>query len=214
MGGITGVTIGTEQINIIAHNTMRIPGHFHTTVVGGTALSFMAVTYYVLPLIFRKKVAFWALAKLQPYIFGIGIVIVSMSMIFMGIFGVPRRHYDISFANAPFQADFHPAVDFFQVTFGIGGMIAAIGVLAFILIAVVTVFFGKPLTADDIKNGADGVPQGVSRLPKQAYTKAEVEIAHQGGLKGTMVFITVFFICFVLYYFTNWKILSFLWKVG
>jgi cytochrome c oxidase subunit 1 len=26
VGGITGVTLGTEQINIIAHNTMRIPG--------------------------------------------------------------------------------------------------------------------------------------------------------------------------------------------
>ncbi|HUH13052.1 MAG TPA: cbb3-type cytochrome c oxidase subunit I, partial [Longimicrobiales bacterium] len=50
VGGITGVTIGTEQINIIAHNTLRVPGHFHTTVVGGTALAFFAVTYYVLPL--------------------------------------------------------------------------------------------------------------------------------------------------------------------
>ncbi|MDE2782965.1 MAG: cbb3-type cytochrome c oxidase subunit I, partial [Gemmatimonadota bacterium] len=28
VGGITGVTFGTEQINIIAHNTLRIPGHF------------------------------------------------------------------------------------------------------------------------------------------------------------------------------------------
>ncbi|MFN8581185.1 MAG: cbb3-type cytochrome c oxidase subunit I [Gemmatimonadaceae bacterium] len=32
VGGITGVTIGTEQINIIAHNTLRVPGHFHATV--------------------------------------------------------------------------------------------------------------------------------------------------------------------------------------
>ncbi|MCB0350391.1 MAG: cbb3-type cytochrome c oxidase subunit I, partial [Bdellovibrionales bacterium] len=67
LGGITGVVIGTEQINIIAHNTMRLPGHFHATVAGGTALSFMAVTYYVLPLIFQKRVAFWGLAKWQPY---------------------------------------------------------------------------------------------------------------------------------------------------
>ena len=37
-GGITGVTLGTQQINIIAHNTLRIPGHFHVTVVGGTTL--------------------------------------------------------------------------------------------------------------------------------------------------------------------------------
>ena len=63
VGGITGVTIGTEQINIIAHNTLRVPGHFHATVVGGTALAFMGVTYYLIPLIFQKKVAFWKLAK-------------------------------------------------------------------------------------------------------------------------------------------------------
>src|SRR5215510_8703445 len=103
LGGITGVTIGTEQINIIVHNTLRVPGHFHTTVVGGTALAFMAVTYYLLPLVFRKRVAFWGLAKLQPWLFGIGIVILSMSMIFQGIFGVPRRNWDISATGAPFQ---------------------------------------------------------------------------------------------------------------
>ncbi len=56
IGGITGVTLGTEQINIIVHNTLRIPGHFHVTVVGGTTLAFMALTYYVIPLIFQRKV--------------------------------------------------------------------------------------------------------------------------------------------------------------
>ena len=39
VGGITGVTIGTEQINIIVHNTLRVPGHFHATVVSGTAMA-------------------------------------------------------------------------------------------------------------------------------------------------------------------------------
>ena len=41
VGGITGVTIGTEQINIVVHNTLRVPGHFHATVVSGTAMAFM-----------------------------------------------------------------------------------------------------------------------------------------------------------------------------
>ncbi|MDH5283745.1 MAG: cbb3-type cytochrome c oxidase subunit I [Gemmatimonadota bacterium] len=68
VGGITGVTFGTEQINIIAHNTLRIPGHFHATVVSGTALAFMGVTYYVIPLIFQKRIAFYPLAKIQPYL--------------------------------------------------------------------------------------------------------------------------------------------------
>jgi cytochrome c oxidase subunit I len=213
LGGITGVTIGTEQINIIAHNTLRIPGHFHTTVVGGTALAFMAVTYYVLPLIFRKRVAFWGLAKIQPYLFGIGIVILAMSMIFQGIFGVPRRHWDTSFSNAPFQVEYHPAVQLFQATMGIGGLLAIAGGLAYVVIAVVSVFFGRPFRLAD-SHDRSGVPQGVWNLPAQVHQGAGVAAVHKGGTPGTMILVLVFFGCFVLYYFANWKILSFVWKVG
>ena len=213
LGGVTGVTIGTEQINIIAHNTLRVPGHFHTTVVGGTALAFMAVTYYVLPLIFGKRVAFWGLAKIQPYLFGIGIVILAMSMIFQGIFGVPRRHWDVSFSNAPFPVEYHPAVQLFQASMGIGGLLAIAGGLAYIVIAVVSVFFGRPFRLAD-SHDRSGVPQGVWKLPRQAYEGAQVAAAHEAGAPGTLVLVFIFFACFVLYYFANWKILSFLWKVG
>ena len=213
IGGITGVTIGTEQINIIVHNTMRVPGHFHSTVVGGTALAFMAVTYYVLPLIFRKRVAFWGLAKVQPYIFGLGIVILSMSMIFQGIFGVPRRHWDVSFSNAPFQVEYHPAVQLFQATMGIGGLLAILGGLAYIVIAVVTVFFGRPFRPGD-RSDPSGVPPGVWSLPKQVHDGASVAAVHRTGTPGTVVLVLIFFAGFILYYFANWKILSFLWKVG
>jgi cytochrome c oxidase subunit I len=213
LGGITGVTIGTEQINIIAHNTLRIPGHFHTTVVGGTALAFMAVTYYVLPLIFRKRVAFWGLAKIQPYLFGIGIVILGMSMIFQGIFGVPRRNWDISATGAPFQIEYHPAVQLFQATMGIGGLLAIVGALAYILIAVVTVFFGRPFRLAD-SHDPSGVPQGVWKLPQQMHQGPAVAAVHKGGTRGTVVLVFIFLACFILYYFANWKMLSFAWKVG
>lgn len=213
LGGVTGVTIGTEQINLIAHNTLRVPGHFHTTVVGGTALAFMAVTYYVLPLIFRKRVAFWGLARIQPYLFGIGIVILGMSMVFQGIFGVPRRHWDVSFADAPFPVEYHPAVQLFQATMGIGGLLAIAGGLAYILIAVVSVFFGRPFRLADSRD-ASGVPQGVWNLPQQTYAGPSVVAAHRTGTPGTVILALIFFGCFILYYFANWKILSFVWKVG
>jgi hypothetical protein len=29
-----------------------------------------------------------------------------------------------------------------------------------------------------------------------------------------VVLVAVFFLAFVLYYFSNWKLLSFLWKIG
>lgn len=214
LGGITGVTIGTEQINILAHNTLRVTGHFHATVVGGTTLAFMAVTYYVLPLIFQRRVAFWGMARWQPYVFGGGITTMAIGMILMGILGIPRRHWDNSFSGSPFPVEIHPAAELVQVVFGLGGMLAATGALMFIAIAVVTVFFGKPLTADAIASGASGIPQGVLKLPAQVHTGPKADHLHTHGVRGTIVLVAIFFVCFILYYFTNWKMLSFLWKVG
>ena len=214
LGGITGVTLGTEQINIMAHNTLRIPGHFHVTVVGGTALAFMAVTYYLIPLIFKKRVAFWKMAKLQPYVFALGITLMSLSMSFMGIFGVPRRHWDITGGGSPFPVEFHPVVTIIQAIFGISGILAAAGVLMFIICAVVSVFFGSPVTAEAIAAGASGLPQGLLKLPAQSHSGSMTARVHKGGTPGTVILVFIFLACFVVYYFINWKLLSFLWKIG
>ncbi|MCP4420301.1 MAG: cytochrome c oxidase subunit I, partial [Chloroflexi bacterium] len=105
IGGVTGVTIGTEQINMTAHNTMRLPGHFHATVVSGTTLAFMGITYYLIPLIFRRELKFKKVASYQPYVFAAGMLLVSIGMIAAGLQGVSRRHWDITFAGAPFSTD-------------------------------------------------------------------------------------------------------------
>ncbi len=208
LGGVTGVTIGTEQINIIAHNTLRIPGHFHTTVVGGTALAFMALTYYVIPLIFRKQIVWMRLARIQPYLFGLGITLLATGMILAGIFGVPRRHWDISFTIAPFSVEFPPAVDVFLALLALGGTLAFLGGVSYVLVTVLSVFFGKPLTEESLRLGTAVVPQGVLRLP----TQDRPEVSHRAP--GTMVLVFIFLGVFAAYYFLNWKILSQLWKIG
>lgn len=220
-GGITGVTIGTEQINIIAHNTLRVPGHFHATVVSGTAMAFMAATYYLLPLVFRRKVAFWKLAQLQPYMFAGGLLLLEFGMTFAGSFGVPRRHWDISFSQAPFDVPFNPAVDLFMAMLGIGGVIAVAGAFSFILIAVKSVFFGEPVTEFPRGTLVTGIPQGLTNPPVHPANANELsEQFHSAGrglwgaTPGTLVLVGVFFAAFMLYYFTNWKLLSFLWRIG
>jgi cytochrome c oxidase subunit 1 len=220
-GGITGVTIGTEQINIIAHNTLRIPGHFHATVVSGTAVAFMGATYYLLPLIFRRKVAFWGLAKIQPYMFAGGLLILEFGMTFAGSFGVPRRHWDISFAQSAHDVPFSPVVDLFMAMVGIGGVIAATGAFAFILIAVTSVFFGERVTEFPRGKPIRGIPQGLTNPPIHGPdVDARNEELHApargwvGPTPGTLVLVGIFFLAFMLYYFTNWKLLSFLWKIG
>src|SRR6185295_11810254 len=71
LGGISGVMMGTEQLNLIIHNTIYVPGHFHATVVVGTTLAFMGLTYFLIPVLFRRELAFPTLAKYQPYVFGL-----------------------------------------------------------------------------------------------------------------------------------------------
>jgi cytochrome c oxidase subunit 1 len=214
IGGTTGVTIGTEQINILAHNTLRIPGHFHATVVGGTALAFMAVTYYLIPLIFRKKVALWKLAKIQPWLFGIGVTIFSMAMTFAGVFGVPRRHWDISFSQAIFKWEFPPATDLMLALTALGGVLMVVAVIIFVLSAVISVFFGETVDLATVRPGMAGIPQGLIKLPPQQYEGAAVEKVHKTGTPGTVVLVAVFLGVFVLYYYTNWKMLAIVWKVG
>jgi cytochrome c oxidase subunit 1 len=216
VGGITGVTFGTEQINIIAHNTLRIPGHFHATVVSGTAMAFMGVTYYVIPLIFRKQVSFYSMAKWQPYVFSIGMLIFTMAMTFAGTFGIPRRHWDITFSGAPWGVEYSPAVDLLLGVMAVGGLLAALGGGMYILVTVVSVFFGKPLGEVNEANLAGKVPPGVY-APPRALTGSEPEVAEHGRLgqvPGTMILVAIFLAAFITYYFANWKLLSFVWKVG
>jgi cytochrome c oxidase subunit 1 len=217
VGGITGVTFGTEQINIIAHNTLRIPGHFHATVVSGTAMAFMGVTYYVIPLIFRKRIAFFKLARIQPYFFAIGMLIFSLSMTFAGSFGIPRRHWDISFSGAPFDVQYSPAVDVVMAVMAIGGLLGILGGAIYILVTVWSVFFGKPLPAGEEHLYASSIPQGLITRPWTQIPDTDVEPKAPwkiGPVPGTVVLVAVFFIAFVTYYFANWALLSFVWKVG
>jgi cytochrome c oxidase subunit 1 len=217
IGGITGVTIGTEQINIIAHNTLRVPGHFHSTVVSGTAVAFMGVTYYLIPLILGKQIRFWKLAQIQPYLFAGGMVIFSMAMTFAGSFGVPRRHWDISFTMAPFDVQFSPTVDLMLGITAVGGLLAALGGGIYILVTVASVFFGKPMPEGSALATAS-VPQGILNPPRRSSRTSEEAIMGRHGrlgpVPGTMLLVLIFLLAFVTYYFVNWKVLSAVWQMG
>jgi cytochrome c oxidase subunit I len=203
IGGISGVVLGTEQLNVLMHNTLYVPGHFHGTVVTGTTLAFMAATYLVLPLIFQREIIWPGLAKLQPYLFGIGAAGISLFMMGAGTLGVPRRHWDITFSDAPVSFA-HSAGAFLMMGLnGISAILAALGGAIFILVVVGTVLFGKKIV-------------GGHKLTFPLHQGGGAAVSHYGShatvkLPGTIVLVTLFFTCFVLYYFINWKYLSELW---
>src|SRR5262245_19947667 len=149
IGGISGVVLGTEQLNVLMHNTIYVPGHFHGTVVAGTTLAFMAATYLVLPLVFQREIVWPALAKIQPYLFGIGVAGISLFMMGAGTLGVARRHWDITFSDAEFSFAYSAGAFLMMGLNGIFPIIAAIGGAIFVLIAVGTVLFGRRIKPGD-----------------------------------------------------------------
>lgn len=203
IGGITGVIYGMEQTNIIVHNTLAIVGHFKGTVVIGTTLTFMGVTYYLIPLIFRRKIVGFGLAKIQPWLFFFGIAILAISMIVLGQFGMPRRHWDATFSGGPFSYEFNPAVDFFWALLLLGGVLAFIGALIWILIVVVvSVFFGPKV------NGPEDMQLKISPLaPEGQHNKSGIEAP------GTVALVGVFFVTFIILFALNWKWLAATWMV-
>jgi cytochrome c oxidase subunit 1 len=206
IGGISGVVMGTEQINLIMHNTIYVPGHFHGTVVAGTTLAFMAITYLLVPLIFRRELMFKKLAQWQPYVFGFGVAGISMFMMGAGTLGVARRQWDMTFADAQLPFDYPSAAFLMMGLNGMSAVLAAVGGLMFIIIVVGSVFFGRKL-------GIDEKPS-YPEVPPQAATISHYGDAEKLHIPGTIMLVAIFFIAFVLYYFVNWKYLSEVWPLS
>ena len=203
LGGISGVTLGTEQLNVLMHNTIYVPGHFHATVVAGTTLAFMAATYLVLPLIFQRDVILPGLARWQPYLFGLGAAGISLFMMGAGTLGVSRRHWDMAFSDASISFQ-HSAGAFLMMGLnGISAILAAIGGILFVVIVVGTVLLGPKVGPGH-------------KMVFPLHTGGVEAATHYGSekgpnLTGTAILVAVFFVSFVVYYFVNWKYLADLW---
>ena len=213
LGGISGVIMGVEQINLIIHNTIYVPGHFHATVVIGTTLAFMALTYFLIPVLFRREVAFAGLAKWQPYLFGGGMSGVAVFLMAAGTLGVPRRHWDITFAGNAFAYEFPGAAGLMMALGSIAGLIAIAGGGAFLLITVYSVFLGKRIETP----GFAYVRARDNVAPSTAPVAAAITSHGQSAgfsAPGTFVLAMVFLVAFALYYFVNWKYLSTVWPLS
>jgi len=210
IGGISGVVMGTEQINIIIHNTIYVPGHFHATVVIGTTLAFMALTYFLIPVLFRRQVFLPGLAKWQPYIFGLSMMVFTMVMMGAGTLGVERRHWDMAFTDAALSFDYPASAYTLMGLVGISGTLAIVGGAIYVLITVVSVFFGKRVESDSPYGNA------TTRLMRAEPTAGGHEAAGKFGFAapGTFAMAIFFLAIFVVYYAVNWKYLASVWPMS
>ena len=208
LGGISGVMMGTEQLNMLIHNTIYVPGHFHATVVIGTTLSFMALTYFLIPVLFRREMIVPGLARLQPYLFGLSMYFFCLVMMGAGTLGVSRRHWDMALSGAALGYEWPGAAYLMMGLVGIAGVSAIVGGGLYIYITVGSILWGKKLDTGTVSPTFTPIPLTAPAAVAQTYGSAGF------AAPGTFVMAMLFLVTFVLYYFINWKYLGQLWGLS
>jgi cytochrome c oxidase subunit 1 len=90
-GGISGVINASYTINLVVHNTTWVPGHFHLTVGTASTLTFMGITYWLLPYITKRRLFSKPVALAQAWTWFIGMILFGRGMHWAGLMGAPRR---------------------------------------------------------------------------------------------------------------------------
>jgi cytochrome c oxidase subunit 1 len=141
-GGFGGIVNSSYSMDVLVHNTMWIVGHFHITVGGPAALTFIGATYALIPALSGRKLFAPKLALVQVYLWFIGMAIMSTAMHWAGLLGSPRRTSNVAYFGAQGAQTWHPEMMWAAA----GGIIIAISVLMFVIVATGTYVANVPAT--------------------------------------------------------------------
>jgi heme/copper-type cytochrome/quinol oxidase subunit 1 len=123
----------------ISGNNVRIPAHYHGSIVGVT-LALMGLVYYLLP-----RLGYAAprgrLARLQPMLYGAGQLMHIIGLVWSGGYGVQRK---VAGAEQVLRS---PGEVASMGLMGLGGLIAIIGGVFFIVVVIRAV--RTPRSCDD-----------------------------------------------------------------
>ncbi len=135
-GGMTGVAVATQGLDVHWHDTYFIVAHFHFIMVGGTITAFLAAAHYWFPKMFGRMYSERVGLLASAAVF-IGFFFTFFPQFLLGNLGMPRRYYA------------YPAHFQFLNVLSTGGawllgsaMLLALGNL------VVALKYGKPATAN------------------------------------------------------------------
>jgi cytochrome c oxidase subunit 1 len=137
VGGLLAYVLIQGQLSPILHNTFVVPAYIHPMAAGGANLMFMGAMYYGVPVIMGRQLWGLGLARVQPYLMGGALLLMAVFGTGAGLAGVPRR-YALLGADAPASW-----TTWMNLSLGVGGMLAFVAGIIFVLIMVMTVVSGK-----------------------------------------------------------------------
>lgn len=134
LGGFGGAINAAYAMNAMVHNTAWIQGHFHLTVGTAVALTFMGFSYWMLPRLTGRAIAWPRVALVQPYLWFIGMQFFSIPNHIVGLMGMPRRVYTGEYQGVAAAQSWMP----FITLSAIGGVILFISAMCYVGVLVMT----------------------------------------------------------------------------
>lgn len=139
VGGFGGSINAAYALNSVVHNTAWVAAHFHLTVGSAAALTFMGACYWLVPKVSGRELELKLLAKVQPYLWFLGMVLFSFTGHVAGLLGLPRRVFATGYNGAP-QAQ---AWEWLTSISALGGIVLFASAGLFVLVIVGTLLAGE-----------------------------------------------------------------------
>jgi cytochrome c oxidase subunit 1 len=126
-GGISGLVNASLEVNLAVHNTAWVVGHFHLTVGAAVTLTFMGISYWLVPVLAGRRLWSPRLALAQAWLWFAGMVVFSNSLHRLGLLDMPRR---TAIGAAPYTLPEWQAI---LPLVGIGGTVLFISGVLYVL---------------------------------------------------------------------------------
>jgi cytochrome c oxidase subunit 1 len=91
-GGMTGVAVATQSLDVHWHDTYFVVAHFHFIMVGGSVTAFLAAAHYWFPKMFGRMYS-ERVGLLSAVAVFMGFVLTFLPQFLLGNAGMPRRYY-------------------------------------------------------------------------------------------------------------------------
>lgn len=141
-GGAGGIINASFQLNEVVHNTLWIVGHFHITVGTPVAMTFMGLTFWLIPYLtgrrFTKRMQ--RLGFVQIITWSIGMLLMSTAQHVLGLMGAPRRTAYSGYNDHPSAMEWFDGIISSHVTMAIGGTILFLSAMILMYIVIMTMF--------------------------------------------------------------------------
>jgi cytochrome c oxidase subunit 1 len=136
LGGFGGLINASYGMDMIVHNTIWIVGHFHVTVGGPAALTFLGGAYWLIPRLTGRALWKPALAVFQTQVWFFGMLIMSFSMHYAGLLGAPRRTAEVGYMGAAAAQAWQTPM----LLAAVGGIFLFASILMFVAVALGTLW--------------------------------------------------------------------------